>query len=94
MSRVVLPASPDLDDNDDVYRFVSEVRKVEGLDLNVKFRIIDLTNSAHNIQISERILRSVVNTCRRQGLTWAQIGHCLGISHQAAQQRFGRYTDR
>ena len=27
--------------------------------------------------------------CRAEGHTWAEIGHALGISAQAAQQRYG-----
>ena len=94
MSRVVLPASPDLDSCESVATFCENVRKVYDLPLNTRFAIVWLANDAACVKVAEDELRHRVRTCRRQGLTWAQIGHCLGISHQAAQQRFGRYTDK
>jgi hypothetical protein len=35
-------------------------------------------------------LRRQVSLARRSGHSWAAIGFALGISRQAAQQRFGR----
>lgn len=45
--------------------------------------------------IDERVdwaLLSVVGEARAAGLSWQAIGTALGVSKQAAQQRFGRYV--
>lgn len=45
-------------------------------------------------RITERFERDlptlVFHAMRRDGASWTDIGHALGISRQAAQQRFGR----
>ena len=38
---------------------------------------------------SQRHLAAAVTRARSQGHSWAQIGHQLGTTRQAAQQRFG-----
>jgi hypothetical protein len=38
---------------------------------------------------SESLLRCAVDTARENGAPWNAIGHVLGTSRQAAQQRFG-----
>lgn len=38
---------------------------------------------------AERALQQAVNEARHQGWTWATVGDTLGITRQAAQQRFG-----
>lgn len=46
--------------------------------------------AAHLIADEGRIgLHRWVDAARRSGLTWSEIGEVLGISKQAAQQRFG-----
>lgn len=35
-------------------------------------------------------LRSLVAQARAEGASWEQVGHALGITKQAAQQRFGK----
>ena len=37
----------------------------------------------------ELLMREAVARCRAEGYSWADIGARLGISRQAAQQRFG-----
>lgn len=37
----------------------------------------------------DALIAARVERCRREGLSWAQIGNALGISKQAAQQRYG-----
>jgi len=44
--------------------------------------IVDLANSA---------LADAVLKCRDLGATWRQLGASLGVSPQAAQQRWGAY---
>ena len=42
-------------------------------------------------EASENLERCVI-ACRRLGLSWVAIGEALGVSKQAAQQRYGRIT--
>ncbi len=39
---------------------------------------------------AERAIRHEVTLARRLGISWAEIGTCLNVSKQAAQQRYGR----
>jgi hypothetical protein len=43
-----------------------------------------------NLREASTELRSAVKAARELGRSWAEIGVVLGISKQAAQQRFGR----
>jgi hypothetical protein len=46
-------------------------------------------NQAHqDLHTAEATLRATVTRARTQGLPWSAIGDLLGISRQAAQQRF------
>lgn len=45
--------------------------------------------AAHTLADAEDGLAEAVRTARDEGHTWAAIGAMLGISRQAAQQRFG-----
>lgn len=40
------------------------------------------------LQVADRLLDHFVGRARRAGLSWAEIGAHLGVSRQAAQQRF------
>lgn len=42
-----------------------------------------------DIEVSQRELRDAVAAARAAGRSWAQIGMVLGVSRQAAQERFG-----
>jgi hypothetical protein len=42
-----------------------------------------------DVKVAELMLRRHVATARKTGHSWASIGFALGISRQAAQQRFG-----
>ncbi|MFQ6226897.1 hypothetical protein [Nocardia sp. NPDC002869] len=46
------------------------------------------SNGADWLQVADRLLDHVVGRARRAGLSWAEIGTHLGVSRQAAQQRF------
>jgi hypothetical protein len=49
---------------------------------------------ADSLAVSARwLMRSTVDDARRAGTSWAQIAGVLGISRQAAQQRFGGPPD-
>ena len=53
-----------------------------------------LVIQAHrNLGAAELVLRREVFAARRQGHSWAAIGYALGVSKQAAQQRFGGTTE-
>ena len=53
--------------------------------------LIDLTyRSSEEIA---QLLQSAVTSARLAGLSWERIGHRLGMSRQAAQQRFGRVLE-
>jgi hypothetical protein len=44
--------------------------------------------AAHWLRLADRLLDHFVDQARRAGLPWAEIGARLGVSRQAAQQRF------
>jgi len=55
-----------------------------------------LAAMGHLVRIAERAdwaLLSLVGEARGAGASWARIGAALGVSKQAAQQRFARYVD-
>ncbi|QEH92161.1 hypothetical protein FV141_00375 [Dermacoccus abyssi] len=47
-----------------------------------------IRSAAKNVETAEAELRQAVHTAREAGDSWAVIGTALGISRQAAQQRF------
>nr|MCW2727278.1 hypothetical protein [Aeromicrobium sp.] len=49
--------------------------------------LVLLTNRAHDE--TNRLLRAAVSSARAAGWSWESIGSALGMSRQAAQQRFG-----
>jgi hypothetical protein len=52
----------------------------------------DLTlikSASRELSVAELTLRHRVGVARRHGHSWAAIGFILGITRQAAQQRFG-----
>lgn len=49
----------------------------------------------HLTEIAERVdwaLLSIVGEARSRGATWAEVGRALGVSRQAAQQRFAPWV--
>lgn len=55
---------------------------------DVYAEILEVAAQAHDE--TRRILQSAVDSARRAGHSWEAIGRILGVSKQAAQQRFGR----
>ena len=57
----------------------------------------DVTHSLAAVRslqsLTDEILTWLVSSARRQGVTWQVIGDALGITRQAAFQRFGSPTD-
>jgi hypothetical protein len=55
---------------------------------------LDLVRRAHDAGVlTDRILRLCVEQCRDAGRTWQEIGDLLGVTRQAAFQRFGKPVD-
>ena len=53
-----------------------------------RFRAIIAANDA--VDVAEAGLRNAVRAARQAGDSWTVIGAALGVSKQAAQQRFSR----
>lgn len=77
----------------DVKRRVQRlVAMVEGLLDSTNAR--DRVRAIHHISEGVKLLEyEVVLDAREQGMTWDEIGRCLGMSRQAAQQRYGAVDD-
>jgi len=60
-------------------------------DPNSYLDLIDLT--ARSAEEIAKLLQLAVTSARQAGLSWDRIGQQLGMSRQAAQQRFGRVVD-
>jgi len=55
---------------------------------------LDLVRHARDAQaLAEQVLRRSVQQCRDAGHTWQEIGDLLGVTRQAAFQRFGKPID-
>jgi hypothetical protein len=57
--------------------------------------------AADLVELGDALLNHFVDSCRKEGKTWAEIGEHLGVTRQAAQKRFvegsqifERFTDR
>jgi hypothetical protein len=59
-------------------------RAVPGVELG---RLIDAANAAAD---AERQLADAAHAARDAGASWAQVGDALGLTRQAAQQRWGQ----
>lgn len=49
----------------------------------------DIRRAARAVETAQEDLRAAVREARRRGDSWTVIGVALGVSKQAAQQRFG-----
>lgn len=80
---------------DDVARAIArldpELEKRLGKDPQAHLDLVALTSRARD-EISE-LLGAAVASARAAGASWESIGSTLGMSRQAAQQRFGRGSD-
>ena len=55
---------------------------------------LDLVRQARDVHLeAEQVLRLSVQQCRDAGHTWQEIGDLLGVTRQAAFQRFGKPID-
>jgi hypothetical protein len=55
---------------------------------------LDLVRRAQGVdQLAEQVLKLCVQQCRDAGHTWQEIGDLLGVTRQAAFQRFGKPID-
>jgi hypothetical protein len=55
--------------------------------------IVLIRTANTELQMAELALRRQVSVARRAGHSWAAIGLALGVTRQAAQQRFGGDDD-
>lgn len=51
-----------------------------------------ITSLADTIHQAEAALAQAIERARRDGRSWSQIGTSLGVSKQAAQQRYGTHV--
>ncbi|MER6980335.1 DUF3887 domain-containing protein [Streptomyces carpinensis] len=55
---------------------------------------LDLVRRARDVDdVAEQVLKLCVQQCRDAGHTWQEIGDLLGVTRQAAFQRFGKPID-
>lgn len=52
--------------------------------------LLAVAQAADDAAASEARLREAVDIARAHGRSWGRVGLALGVSRQAAQQRFGR----
>lgn len=52
-----------------------------------------IRDAARSLDIAQQGLAEAVAQARREGVTWAAVGECLGITRQAAFKRFGTPID-
>ena len=55
--------------------------------------IVLIRTANRDLKLAEVMLRRQVEVARRAGHSWAAIGLALGVTRQAAQQRFGGAED-
>lgn len=68
--------------------YLSELTGEELANLPEHTDVSALGNAAALLSAADRALHTLVDDARAAGASWAQIGEVLGISRQAAQQRF------
>ena len=62
--------------------------------LNSEIEPLDLVRAAHEIRDgAEALMAAAVQQAREAGRTWQEIGAVLGVSRQAAFQRYGKPID-
>lgn len=57
---------------------------------NDQIDLPDLALFAEMAAVADRAFRDAVAHLRQQGCSWSEIGNALGVSKQAAAQRFGK----
>lgn len=67
-------------------KVVSEFAKDE----NLAGALTQLEDMREIIEAAEAEIKHTVSFARQCGYSWAQIGAALGVSKQAAQQRYGK----
>ena len=60
-----------------------------GWDAMSDAQLLDALRPAHaTVEATRQVLQAQIETLRKRGLSWAAIGAALGISRQAAWERF------
>jgi hypothetical protein len=62
--------------------------------MDIKEQQNAITSAADKQLAAAAALNRSVREARRAGLSWTQVGEALGISKQAAQQRFAATTGK
>ena len=52
--------------------------------------LVALSEAKKTVEGAQRTIESLVRDARASGVTWPQVGRALGVTTQAAQQRYGR----
>ena len=52
--------------------------------------LVALTEAKRTAEGAQKTIEALVRDARVSGLTWPQVGRALGVTTQAAQQRYGR----
>jgi hypothetical protein len=52
--------------------------------------LVALTEAKRTVEGAQKTIESLVRDARASGITWPQVGRALGVTTQAAQQRYGR----
>ena len=58
-----------------------------------KFILDELSGAIRERKQIEKTIAEIVATARRQGHSWELIARMLGVTRQAAQQRYGRQVE-
>jgi DNA-directed RNA polymerase specialized sigma24 family protein len=74
-------------ENDEFARFLGRI--LRGMARRASSDIDALPMLLAAVQEVDELMAEAVARCRAEGYSWADIGARLGISRQAAQQRFG-----
>jgi hypothetical protein len=48
-----------------------------------------IAEAVNDVQAAERLVRDAVDAARKNGRSWSRIGMALGVSRQAAHERYG-----
>lgn len=63
--------------------------RVSRLDAWDTDRVDELRRLSADVDAARELLREAVVEARRVGFSWGLIGDCIGVSAQAARQRYG-----
>lgn len=89
--QVDRPSPKPVVENDEYAKFT--LRIVRALAKRASADIDSLAALRDIHAITEDVLAEAIAACRQEGYSWSEVGQRLGITRQAAQQRYGRKMD-